>query len=501
LDLSCRKGYFEISKSIINNYPVFDEKEKSSEFPLHTACYEGAHEVVKLILQKGTPIDQLDHQNKNCLDIAIEKGHREVIRVLLNDPNWAKLIRLNDKIQLDSNSTQSRTSTSSSSSAISPDDDANNNNNTADLKIVISPSNTQTSLPSKLDPKEPIKVLECPEFSSMFDHKMWDIFKLILDKCVTEKEINFGIIDPPVKSIARHPLMLIARSGQESLLKHETTRMLLHLKWRIIPRCAFYFNLIVYMSFMFLFSLYSIDLSVRGAEILEENKYPNASSSLYMINNNRTSAVATVGGSNSSRDFLYENTRYNLNNYNYILIILLSFQIFKECMQIVFLDGLSYFLSSQNLIEIFTYAISSMSLMAPNYNLQSAYGSIAVLSTFILFPLFIQKLKIFGLYVVAFRRTLTNSAKFFPIFLIIFTGFILSFKIRSNFEVNYFNSTGYSLIRTFTMVVGELDTAKMGLYDGSVTNYVIYFMFIGNLLRNKLHSLVNNGFKKCFVMF
>ncbi len=54
LDLSCRKGFFEISKSIVNNYPIFDENEKTNEFPLHTACYEGAHEVVKLILQKGS---------------------------------------------------------------------------------------------------------------------------------------------------------------------------------------------------------------------------------------------------------------------------------------------------------------------------------------------------------------------------------------------------------------------------------------------------------------
>jgi hypothetical protein len=84
-----------------------------------------------------------------------------------------------------------------------------------------------------------------------------------------------------------------------------------------------------------------------------------------------------------------------------------------------------------------------------------------------------------------------------------FTGFILSFKIRSNFEVSYANTTGYSVIRTLTMIVGEMDTvlaheiylfavymiqviiffsfkkAKMGLYEGSLTNYAIYFLFIG----------------------
>ena len=286
-----------------------------------------------------------------------------------------------------------------------------------------------------------------------------DVYKLILDKCVNEKEVDFSIIDPPVKAIAAHPLMLIARSGQENLLKHETTRMLLHLKWRVIPRCAFYFNLGFYMIFLLLFSLYSVDLSLMGRKILDERN--------------------ATWTKNMTKTDMYKSTAYTLSNYNIMLIVVLNFQLFKEIMQILFLDGLAYFMNSQNLIEIFTYTLSLISLLSRNYHMQSAYGSMAVLSAFILFPLFIQKLKIFGLYVVAFRRTLTNSAKFFPIFLIVFTGFILSFRIRSNFEVSYFNSTGYSIIRTLTMVVGEMDTAKMGLYDGSLTNYLIYFLFIG----------------------
>ena len=136
--------------------------------------------------------------------------------------------------------------------------------------------------------------------------------------------------------------------------------------------------------------------------------------------------------------------------------MLILVQLFKELCQIVFLDGFSYFLSLQNTIEILTYITSLVSLASRNYYTQSSYGSIAVLLAFIVFPFFIQKLRMFGLYVVAFRRTLTNSAKFFPIFLIMFAGFILSFKIRSNFGVSYSNSTGYSIIRTFTMFVGLL---------------------------------------------
>ncbi|RNA08851.1 Transient receptor potential cation channel subfamily A member 1 [Brachionus plicatilis] len=76
LDLSCRLGYFEISKNIITNCSDLKNQDKiQHEFPLHTACYEGAYEVVKLLLLKGVQIDKLNDENKNCLEIAIKQGH------------------------------------------------------------------------------------------------------------------------------------------------------------------------------------------------------------------------------------------------------------------------------------------------------------------------------------------------------------------------------------------------------------------------------------------
>ncbi len=94
LEMSCRKGFFEISKPLLENYQPTGQND--DDCPLHTACFEGAHEVVRVLLNKGSIIDKLNHDNKNCLDVAISRGHREVVRVLLSDPNWAKLIRLNN---------------------------------------------------------------------------------------------------------------------------------------------------------------------------------------------------------------------------------------------------------------------------------------------------------------------------------------------------------------------------------------------------------------------
>ena len=96
-------------------------------------------------------------------------------------------------------------------------DDNNNNDNNKEkevdnkLKIVVDTfsSGTFDNSNKLFDDSFESKITECPEFQAMFEHKMWDIYKIILDKCVGDKEVDFTIIDPPVKSISRHPLMLI----------------------------------------------------------------------------------------------------------------------------------------------------------------------------------------------------------------------------------------------------------------------------------------------------
>ncbi len=178
------------------------------------------------------------------------------------------------------------------------------------------------------------------------------------------------------------------------------------------------------------------------------------------------------------------------SNINDILIILISILLIKELFILIYVDGfITYFLSLQNFMESVTYILSLISLCSIYFHSQSSYGSVAVLFSYILLPIFLQKFKAIGVYVIAFKRTLVNSSKLFPVFLILFIGFVLSFKVRSNFGVNYSetDSLGYSLIRTITMVIGELDSSKMGLdssqsgLDSNETfpNLLIYFLFIG----------------------
>ncbi len=246
LDLSCRMGNFEISKSLINHSNITDQKHLNDDgqYLLHLAAMRGENEVIRLLLSKGAKIDMLNEDNMNCLDIAIDHKQRDVIKILLEDPQWYKLIRTSEQNTFDKNEEND------------------------DFNIIVSKSkgdNHEYSSYSTL--------------GALYKKKLWDIIKLILDKCkINENDMNFSIIDVPSKSISKHPLMLIARSGQENLIKHDVTTLLLQLKWRLLPRFVFYLNLFLYFLYLFLFSWYVIELSSfenDESDFIEQSKHQN----------------------------------------------------------------------------------------------------------------------------------------------------------------------------------------------------------------------------------
>lgn len=174
LELSCRKGFFDISKTLIMHYTSIQSMGSDSvgsgsgndENPLHIACHEGAHEVVDLLLSKGAPIDLVNKGNKNCLDISIAKGHREVVRVLLNHSRWNELIHtsVNDR---------------------------------SDLKVNV----TNLAFKNQINRYKSSGRKENPQLVAMFEHKMWDSIKIVLDKCRKDNQYDFRLVKSVIRVI------------------------------------------------------------------------------------------------------------------------------------------------------------------------------------------------------------------------------------------------------------------------------------------------------------
>lgn len=150
----------------------------------------------------------MNSKNENCLDIAISRDHIEVVKVLINREDWRSLITFQTDESVFSN---------------------------------------------KRD--------ENRQLLGLYDKKMWEVFEMILDKCVLKNGYDFSILDRPVNSIMNHPLMLIARSSEEKLVKHEATLTLLNLKWRFLPRFFFYFNILIRTIFLVLMAVFALFLS------------------------------------------------------------------------------------------------------------------------------------------------------------------------------------------------------------------------------------------------
>jgi len=227
----------------LSKYSPNDEEDSQigHKSQLHMACFVGATEVVKILLEKGAEIDKLDSNGNNCLDIAISQKQSEVIKLLLSDQNWKNLI-MSSKCM-------------------------GSKKNQYDLNEI-------TGIKRKLD-----REVENRQLVNLFNAQNWSAFETLLDKCVTaDGNKDFSILDEPVQSESNHPLMLIACSGQERLIKHDVVLTLLNLKWRFIPRFVFYFNLIFVVAFLALVTWLAVELGMNRCECQPcEELYSNIS--------------------------------------------------------------------------------------------------------------------------------------------------------------------------------------------------------------------------------
>lgn len=105
-------------------------------------------------------------------------------------------------------------------------------------------------------------------------------------------------------------------------------------------------------------------------------------------------------------------------------------------------EGLRFF--PKNILEMGTFAMCSVAVFSEKMEHKTQFTSLGILAMFITLASKLQKVPYYGIYVLAFKRTLFNSARFLPMFLLSFVAFLLTFRVRSDENLTLFTNQSVS---------------------------------------------------------
>ena len=423
IDIACKHGFVKCAKVLLKN----DGLVKNGKMhPLLLSCSNGKAEVAKILLDHKAKLTCLTESNKNCLDLALENNHKQVVETILNDENWMEVINKNDSGK--------------------------------QYKQLI--------------------------------NKMPEMMEILLNKIEGKKEAtkiyNFTILDYNFEKIQEHPLMIMAKSKRENLLKHPVTQKLIELKWKRAPQYVYLANLILYVIFVILLSVH--------VRLSNKRLYPK----------NSTNLTSSISQSTSIRALHQDFVVYIFT------LVLLIFQICKEMSQLCS-KGRAYFKQLDNIIEATMYVltlifmiplsldgcghindhfrISDGNISFHRCEWQWQIGSICILLAWLVLVFFIEKVLILGKYVVMFHRIFINSLQFFPVFSLFIIGFAFSFSMLLSNKEDDFNHMPTVIMKTLSMMIGELDFEKVFI-ENSWANYIVFALFVSLVCIITLNLLV-----------
>jgi hypothetical protein len=268
-------------------------------------------------------------------------------------------------------------------------------------------------------------------------------------------------------------IIILNLNRYKYLLGHKTVKKLVELKMRKLPRIFFWTNLIFYFIFLLLLTFHHVNSSMFNSRLVYSNETNTTTyeKTFYLW---PLPLSFTVFDESGTTFFWFYKSYFFL-----LVLVYLAKKFFQ-----VYNYGLKMFKSIEHWLEISCFICNILSTL-PFEHTASAFGSFAVLFGWISFAFFFQSIAIFklGSYSIALRKTIQNSFKFLPFFFMIYFGFLCSFKIREHYGVTYFNSTVNQVVKTITMMVGELQSQRMGIEDHNsdlnfIANNAIYLCFV-----------------------
>ena len=477
LHLAAINGHVQVAEYLLQaEAPVDGDKKSRVSTPLLLACQAGHTLMVNLLLKHGADICK--HEDgaeigNNALDLAIDAGNEDVVEVLLLHPGirralknytcvygkvFTPLRKMIPKMPIQAYKVMSQCMSSNYASYESPDNRAVTVN--FDFELLDDVESFQTFF---LECEEKYRGMKKPFLSNLYEKSR-----------LTKRS---------------HPVYIMVQHSSLDLLDHPLVLTLMRLKWSTRASYLYYGNLISYIIFLILLTLFtfvvpSCDLDINTMLKTNTCDIDPGAPKWY---------VDTYGCSNISCSSGRVLSSIVMASF---IIIFAVFRLLFESAQIIG-DIKGYFLGLENYIEWFIYVGSIVYVSDVFKNRQGIgecgfessilweLGSFVVLLAWFNFVVFLGKLPHLGIYILMFLHVITTFFRVFLLALAFLVGFSISFYMvfrQQNF-CSQFRHPFSSLLKTTVMLTGEFEFDNVFndltyRLDHPISSYILFLVFI-----------------------
>ena len=238
-----------------------------------------------------------------------------------------------------------------------------------------------------------------------------------------EQEIPRAYSDTRRALKKNHPLNYLVEYQREDLITHPLIISLYSSKWNEFGRYIYYANLSIYILFLTLLNIHAYALPPPFSVEPTQN---NCSAGLIQILD-EPAAISIYGT-------CYEVPGY-MNWSRVVILVLIGLRLVLEIIEMVSRGLFEYWLDLTNMLEWTCYVLSVIFVLdfGPSDNLgvkepwQWECGAVAVWLAWMVLLLFIQKVPIFGIYILMFVTVIKTFFRFLFVFGLFIAAFSFSF--------------------------------------------------------------------------
>ncbi|XP_041563932.1 transient receptor potential cation channel subfamily A member 1 isoform X3 [Drosophila elegans] len=504
LHFAARYGRYNTVRQLLDSEKgsfIINESDGAGMTPLHISSQQGHTRVVQLLLNRGALLHR-DHTGRNPLQLAAMSGYTETIELLHSVHS-----HLLDQVDKDGNTALHLATMENKPHAISVlmsmgcklvynvlDMSA------IDYAIYYKYPEAALAMVTHEERANEVMALRSdkhPCVTLALIASMPKVFEAVQDKCITKAnckkdsksfyiKYSFAFLQCPymfakidektgesittASPIPLPALNTMVTHGRVELLAHPLSQKYLQMKWNSYGKYFHLANLLIYSIFLVFVTIYSSlmmnNIELRAGDNRTTSQYCNMGWDQLTMNLSQNPAVASQIRLDSCKERINRTTAILFCAVVIVVYILLNS--LRELIQI-YQQKLHYILETVNIISWVLY-ISALVMVAPAFQPDGAINtvhysaaSIAVFLSWFRLLLFLQRFDQVGIYVVMFLEILQTLIKVLMVFSILIIAFGLAFYILLSKIIDpqpnhlSFSNIPMSLLRTFSMMLGELD--------------------------------------------